>query len=100
VNGIFQHKKTTGKKERNTPTTFLFVNCHLNINSMRYKFDEIKELLFDKGVDCLIVSARSLGKYKKQVFSIVAQRSSRCPYTLLLIELPTPVLTEAKIDNV
>jgi hypothetical protein len=24
-------------------------------------------------------------------FFIVAQRSSRCPYTLLLIELPTPV---------
>jgi hypothetical protein len=24
-------------------------------------------------------------------FLIVAQRSSRCPYTLLLIELPTPV---------
>ena len=22
--------------------------CHLNINSMTYKFDEIKELLFDK----------------------------------------------------
>ena len=26
------------------------------------------------------------------VFFIVAQRSSRCPYTLLLIELPTPVV--------
>ena len=25
------------------------------------------------------------------VFIIVSQRSSRCPYTLLLIELPTPV---------
>ena len=25
-------------------------------------------------------------------FFIVAQRSSRCPYTLLLIELPTPVI--------
>ena len=25
-------------------------------------------------------------------FFIVSQRSSRCPYTLLLIELPTPVV--------
>jgi hypothetical protein len=27
---------------------------------------------------------------------IVAQRSSRCPYTLLLIELPIPVLKQTK----
>jgi hypothetical protein len=27
-------------------------------------------------------------------FFIVAQRSSRCPYTLLLIGLPTPVLKD------
>ena len=27
------------------------------------------------------------------VFFIVSQRSSRCPYTLLLIELPTPVFS-------
>jgi hypothetical protein len=28
-----------------------------------------------------------------KIAGIVAQRSSRCPYTLLLIELPTPVAT-------
>jgi hypothetical protein len=33
------------------------------------------------------------------MFSIVAQRSSRCPYTLLLIELPTPVVSETKLDS-
>ena len=31
------------------------------------------------------------------VFFIVAQRSSRCPYTLLLIELPTPVLGQTSV---
>jgi hypothetical protein len=30
--------------------------CHLNINSMRYKYDEIKDILLDKVVDCLIIS--------------------------------------------
>jgi hypothetical protein len=32
---------------------------------MRYKFDEIKELLFDKVVDCLIVSETKIGLVNK-----------------------------------
>ena len=51
VNGIFHDLIDIRKKY-----TKNFLICHLNINSMRYKFDEIKELLFDKVVDCLIVS--------------------------------------------
>ena len=34
---------------------------------------------------------RYRGTSKIAGFFLVAQRSSRCPYTLLLIELPTPV---------
>jgi hypothetical protein len=39
---------------------------------MRYKFDEIKELLFDKVVDCLIVSAQ-----ESEVLSIIRYRAPR-----------------------
>jgi hypothetical protein len=41
-----------------------------------------------------IIRYRGTSKIAGQLcFFIVAQRSSRCPYTLLLIELPTPVIT-------
>ena len=48
-----------------------FLICHLNINSMRYKFDEIKELLFDKVVDCLIVSETKIDStFKDSLFEV------------------------------
>jgi exonuclease III len=34
--------------------------AHLNINSLRYKFDEIKEVLTDNIVDLLIISETKL----------------------------------------
>jgi hypothetical protein len=43
--------------------------CHLNINIMRYKFDEIKELLFDKVVDWIIVSETKIDStFKDSLF--------------------------------
>jgi exonuclease III len=32
----------------------------VNINSLRYKYDEIKDILLDKVVDCLIISETKL----------------------------------------
>jgi endonuclease IV len=37
-----------------------FMAAHLNINSLRYKFDEIKEVLTDNIVDLLIISETKL----------------------------------------
>jgi hypothetical protein len=37
-----------------------FLAAHLNINSYRYKFDEIKELLSDKIVDIFFVAESKL----------------------------------------
>jgi hypothetical protein len=34
--------------------------AHLNINSLRYKFDEIKEVLTDNIVDLLIISENTV----------------------------------------
>jgi hypothetical protein len=50
VNGIFYDLIDIRKKY-----TKNFLICHLNINTKRYKFNVIKELLSDKVVDCLIV---------------------------------------------
>jgi exonuclease III len=36
--------------------------AHLNINSLRYKFDEIKEVLTEHIVDLLIISETKLYK--------------------------------------
>ena len=32
------------------------ITCHLNINSLRYKFDEIKPVFIDKIDDILLIS--------------------------------------------
>jgi exonuclease III len=37
-----------------------FLAAHININSYRYKFDEIKELLSDKIVDIFFVAESKL----------------------------------------
>jgi peptide subunit release factor 1 (eRF1) len=37
-----------------------FMAAHLNINSLRYKFDEIKEVLTDNIVDLFIISETKL----------------------------------------
>ena len=66
VNGIFYDLIDIRKKYTNN-----FLICHLNINSMRYKFDEIKELLFDKVVDCLIVSETKIDStFKDSLFEV------------------------------
>ena len=45
--------------------------AHLNINSLRYKFDEIKEVLTDNFVDLLIISETKLDKsFNDNLFSV------------------------------
>jgi hypothetical protein len=45
--------------------------AHLNINSLRYKFDEIKEVLNDNIVDLLIISETKLDKsFNDNLFSV------------------------------
>jgi peptide subunit release factor 1 (eRF1) len=39
--------------------------AHLNINTLRYKFDEIKEVLTENIVDLLIISETKLDYYFK-----------------------------------
>jgi exonuclease III len=45
--------------------------AHLNINSLRYKFDEIKEVLTDNIVDLLIISETKLDEsFNDNLFSV------------------------------
>jgi hypothetical protein len=43
--------------------------AHLNINSLRYKFDEIKEVLTDNIVDLLIISETKLDTGERHIIN-------------------------------
>jgi exonuclease III len=52
--------------------------AHLNINSFRYKFDEIKEVLTDNIVDLLIISEPKLDKsFNDNLFSVDGYKVQR-----------------------
>jgi exonuclease III len=51
--------------------------AHLNINSLRYKFDEIKEVLTDNIVDLLIISETKLDEsFNDNLFSVDGYKSN------------------------
>jgi exonuclease III len=51
---------------------------HLNINSLRYKFDEIKEVLTDNIVDLLIISETKLDEsFNDNLFSVDGYKVQR-----------------------
>ena len=55
-----------------------FLICHLNINSLRYKYDEIKDMLLDKVVDCLIISKTKLdSSFKYSIFEVDGYKLQR-----------------------
>ena len=55
--------------ERSTQKNFLI--SYLNINSLRYKFDKIKEISLDKVVDRLIISKTKLdSSFKDSLFEV------------------------------
>ena len=55
-----------------------FLICHLNINSLRYKYDEIKDILLDKVVDCLIISETKLdSSFKDSIFEVDGYKLQR-----------------------
>jgi exonuclease III len=52
--------------------------AHLNINSLRYKFDEIKEVLTDNIVDLLIISEAKLDEsFNDNLFSVDGYKVQR-----------------------
>lgn len=51
VNTVFSHLRNVRKLHPRN-----FITAYLNINSIRYKFDEIKEILTDKIVDLLFIA--------------------------------------------
>ena len=52
--------------------------AHLNINSLRYKFDEIKEVLTDNIVDLLIISETKLDEsFNDNLFSVDGYKVQR-----------------------
>ena len=55
-----------------------FMAAHLNINSLRYKFDEIKEVLTDNIVDLLIISETKLDEsFNDNLFSVDGYKVQR-----------------------
>jgi hypothetical protein len=51
--------------------------AHLNINSLRYKFDEIKEVLTDNFVDLLIISETKLDEsFNDNLFFVIITSTS------------------------
>ncbi|CAG2192289.1 unnamed protein product [Mytilus edulis] len=70
---IFTELREARKKHINN-----FHICHLNINSMRYKFDELKPILLDKIVDCLIISETKLdSSFKDSLFEVDGYKLQR-----------------------
>ncbi|CAG2243357.1 unnamed protein product [Mytilus edulis] len=55
VNTVFSHLRNVRKLHPRN-----FITAYLNINSIRYKFDEIKEILTDKIVDLLFIAETKL----------------------------------------
>ena len=54
------------------------ITGHLNINSLRYKFDEIKPLLISKTVDILFISETKLdSSFRDQLFQVDGYRLER-----------------------
>jgi hypothetical protein len=54
------------------------MSAHLNINSLRYKFDEIKEVLTDNIVDLLIISETKLDtSFNDNLFSVDGYKVQR-----------------------
>jgi hypothetical protein len=55
-----------------------FMAAHLNINSLRYTFDEIKEILTDNIVDLLIISDTKLDEtFNDNLFSVDGYKVQR-----------------------
>ena len=55
-----------------------FMAAHLNINSLPYKFDEIKEVLTDNIVDLLIISETKLDEsFNENLFSVDGYKVQR-----------------------
>ncbi|XP_071120097.1 uncharacterized protein [Mytilus edulis] len=70
---IFTELREARKKHINN-----FHICHLNINSMQYKFDELKPILLDKIVDCLIISETKLdSSFKDSLFEVDGYKLQR-----------------------
>ena len=54
------------------------VICHLNINSIRYKFDELREILDDKLVDMLIISETKIdSSFNDNLFQVEGYKTER-----------------------
>ena len=52
--------------------------CHLYINSLRYIYDEIKDMLLDKVVDSLIISEVKLdSSFKNFIFEVDGYKLQR-----------------------
>ena len=57
--------------------------CYLNINSVRYKFDELKEILTDKIVDLLIISETKIdSSFNDNLFKVEGYKMERRDRTI------------------
>jgi hypothetical protein len=66
VNSIFESLREARK---NNPRNFMI--AHININSIRYKFNEIREMLDDKIVDLLLISETKLDQtFNDRLFTV------------------------------
>ena len=83
-----------------------FMAAHLNINTLRYKFDEIKEVLTENIVDLLIISETKLDNYfNDNLFSVdgyKVQRRDRNQYgggLLILIRSDFPSSRKQSLES-
>ena len=74
INSVFERLRESSRLH---PRNFLA--AHLNINSYRYKFDEIKELLSDKIVDIFFVAESKLdATFNDNLFIAEGYKLLRC----------------------
>ena len=62
---VFDSLRESRKKHPNN-----FAEAYININSVKYKFNELKELLDDKIVDLLVVAETKLDSFNDNLFKV------------------------------
>ena len=65
---VFEELKDVKKKH---PRKFIVLVVHLNINSMKFKFVEIEELLIEKILDLLFISETKIdSSFRNSIFEV------------------------------
>ena len=68
---LFEHLRKLNMKTDVVLYLYKTIMCYININSIRYKFDELKDILTDKLVDMFIIAETKIGEsFNENLFKV------------------------------